>query len=125
MKLAAQFPKVLSPRDSIADGKDQTDHGPLLNQEISFEPINRETIMATITYEKRLGVQFKCFVDQGPYEYEKIEQLLKKAVRPGTFEFTSGAPAINRVSMPSVTSLYARSAKIVSRHSRRNQQHLV
>ena len=37
-------------------------------------------------------------------------------VRPGTFEFTSGAPGINRVSMPSVTSLYARSAKIVSLH---------
>jgi hypothetical protein len=64
----------------VRDGKDQTDHGRLLNEEIPFEPIDRGgTLKATITYKKSLGVQFKCFVDQGPYEYEKIEQMLKNA----------------------------------------------
>lgn len=78
----------------VRDGKDQTDHGRLLNQEISFEPIDRRgTIMATITYEKRLGVQFKCFADQGPYEYERIEQLLKNA----GFSDSAGERARNRI----------------------------
>jgi hypothetical protein len=64
----------------VRDGKDQTDHGDLKNLPIPFQAIDRiGTMKATLTYEKRLGVQFKCFVDQGPYAYERIEQLLKNA----------------------------------------------
>lgn len=31
----------------------------------------------TVNYTRRLGFQFKCFVDQGDQSYERLDQLLK------------------------------------------------
>jgi len=63
----------------VRDGKDEVkDAGPLLNEEILFRAIDRHgTLEATVKYSKRLGFQFKCFVNQGEYDYGRLEQLLK------------------------------------------------
>jgi hypothetical protein len=63
----------------VRDGKDEVrDAGPLLNQEISFRAIDRHgNLEATVQYTKRLGFQFKCFVNQGDYDYDKLAQMLK------------------------------------------------
>jgi len=65
----------------VRDGKDEMkDSGPILNEEIEFRPVDRRgTMEATVTYSKRLGFQFKSFVDHGEYDYERIEQLLKNS----------------------------------------------
>jgi hypothetical protein len=65
----------------VRDGKDQVkDSGPLLNEEVPFRPIDRHgTLEAAVTYRKRLGFQFKCFVNQGEVDYSKLEQLLKES----------------------------------------------
>jgi hypothetical protein len=73
----------------VRDGKDEVkDAGPLLNEEIPFRAIDRHgTLEANVKYSKRLGFQFKCFVNQGEYSYEKLEQ----ALRGGQFiEITKG-----------------------------------
>ncbi len=65
----------------VRDGKDEVPgHGDLENKEIPFRPVDRRgTMEATITYKKRLGFQFKCFVDHRQYPYVEIEKLLKDA----------------------------------------------
>ena len=65
----------------VRDGKDEVPgHGDLLNQEIPFQPIDRRgTIVAAVQYQKRLGFQFKCFVDPGSVEYERVQKLLEAA----------------------------------------------
>jgi hypothetical protein len=71
------------------DGKDDIPgSGPILNEEVSFKQLDRHgTMEATISYSKRLGFQFKCFVDHGELEYEKIKQLLEDA---GFLEISKG-----------------------------------
>jgi Domain of unknown function (DUF4062) len=59
----------------VRDGKDEEEAGPLLNLPIPFIG-DHGTLEATVDYTKRLGFQFKCFVNQGEYDYGKIEQLL-------------------------------------------------
>jgi hypothetical protein len=63
----------------VRDGKDELkDAGPLLNQEIEFRAVDRRgTFEAVVKFSKRLGFQFKCFVDHGEHGYEQIEALLK------------------------------------------------
>jgi hypothetical protein len=63
----------------VRDGKDEVkDSGPLLNEEVPFRAIDRHgTLEANVRYSKRLGFQFKCFVNQGEYGYGQLEQLLK------------------------------------------------
>jgi hypothetical protein len=63
----------------VRDGKDELkDSGPLLNEEIEFRAVDRRgTLEAVVKFSKRLGFQFKCFVDQGEYGYDRIETLLK------------------------------------------------
>jgi len=65
----------------VRDGKDEIkDAGPLLNEEIAFKSLDRHgTMEATVTYSKRIGFQFKCFVEQVDYPYERVEQLLKES----------------------------------------------
>jgi hypothetical protein len=65
---------LLHPRD----GKIEVDCGPLLNEEIPFRALDRHgTLEANVKYTKPLGFQFKCFVNQGRYDYDTILQLLK------------------------------------------------
>jgi hypothetical protein len=65
----------------VRDGKDEVlGTGDIVNEEIPFRSVDRQgTMEATITYTKRLGFQFKCFVDHRQYEYAQIERLLKEA----------------------------------------------
>jgi hypothetical protein len=65
----------------VRDGKDEVPgSGDPINEEIPFKSIDRHgTIEATVIYTKRLGFQFKCFVDHRPYEYAQIENLLRDA----------------------------------------------
>jgi hypothetical protein len=63
----------------VRDGKDEIPGaGDPRNEEIKFRQVDRHGNMeVTVSYARALGFQFKCFVDQGNYGYEKIEQMLK------------------------------------------------
>jgi hypothetical protein len=63
----------------VRDGKDEVrDAGPLLNEEIAFRPVDRRgTMEATVRYAKSLGLQFKCFAEQGNHTFETVETRLK------------------------------------------------
>jgi hypothetical protein len=63
----------------VRDGKDELrDSGPTLNEEIEFQAVDRRgTFEAVVKFSKRLGFQYKCFVDQGEHGFEKVEALLK------------------------------------------------
>jgi hypothetical protein len=51
--------------------------GPLLNDDSIKFIDDHGTLKATVEYTKHLGFQFKCFVNQGEYDYDTIEKLLK------------------------------------------------
>ncbi|MGH8557504.1 MAG: hypothetical protein ACRESZ_08590 [Methylococcales bacterium] len=63
----------------VRDGKDEvSDKGPLLNEEIPFKEIDRHGNMeAIVNFSKRIGFQFKCFVDYKPHEYDEVKRLLE------------------------------------------------
>jgi len=62
----------------IRDGVDQQrDSGPLRNTEMAFAPVDRHgTLEVVVTYQKRLGFQFKCFVDAGSRPFDEVSRLL-------------------------------------------------
>ena len=65
----------------VRDGKDEVpDHGKLENKRIPFEAIDRQgTLVAVIEHRRRLGFQFKCFVESRPVEFARIKKLLEEA----------------------------------------------
>jgi hypothetical protein len=78
----------------VRDGKEQTaDYGPLLNDPLFLEPEDGNRYSTTIEYTKRLGVQFKCFVNYGDNDYDDIERLLEEA---GYDSISQGAPGSRR-----------------------------
>ncbi|MCP4594790.1 MAG: hypothetical protein GY842_29005 [bacterium] len=68
----------------VRDGKDDVeDRGPLLNKTKSFKAVDeRGTLAARIKYSKRLGFQFKCFVDHPGMDFAEVKGILKKAGFP-------------------------------------------
>jgi hypothetical protein len=64
----------------VRDGKDEVkDSGDIANEAVDFTPVDRHgTMQAVVRYRKRLGFQFKCFVDYGEYDRARIEQLLSQ-----------------------------------------------
>jgi hypothetical protein len=73
----------------VRDGKEQAnDYGPLLNDPHFLEQEGARRYSTTLKYTKRLGVQFKCFVNYGNNDYNDIKQLLEQV---GFHSVTQGA----------------------------------
>jgi hypothetical protein len=66
----------------VRDGKDEiADHGPLLNEDIPFKAVDKSgKIQATVKYARKLGFQYKCYVDFLNSEtFETTKQKLSEA----------------------------------------------
>ena len=62
----------------VRDGKDQVDDkGPLLNRTVKFSgPDIRGMLTAKVRFDRRLGFQFKCFVDHGALAIDEVKAAL-------------------------------------------------
>lgn len=82
----------------VRNGRDDIkERGPILNKEYPFTELKmpqavgggaESTMTVTFSYDKGLGVQFKCFVDYKGITFAEIEPLLRRM--PGIHEIGPG-----------------------------------